>query len=494
MRARVDDIGYYDEAMYSDGLLARTVDQVVSEGAAYFSAAGNDGLDAYEDEYQPIPFAEAKQLVTNGNSNLDLDGLVAEFGAPVSFQTFRRPDGTKTIATQYTSFDDIDGISFQWDEPFGLGKVKTDLDILVFDVNGHWLAPWDPNFPGFYTLNDNPFTDEPFEVLFLPTLGPQPGDLFSGKYQLAIANWNGGPAQHVKYVAIQSAGQSEHQNAPSVFGHAAARHGQAVAAMFYSITNFPEDFSSPGPVTIYLDSNGDRLPHPEIRQVPQITGIDGADTTMGQFLGTSAAAPDVAAVAALVLQWAGGPGSMTPDAVYRRLQRTATPVPLSALRTVSGTIAGPVVDVQLGNFTRFDNYFNFGVLPITSRSVTSVSLNVTKPGMVFSSIPTRFHIGEIHGLSPSDVTPSRSADGKTFTLSFAPGKFRAGGSLNFGMSVFDPVEVLTFEDADRFEGAIVKVTLDNGSTQSGTVLVAPKLKANSFTGAGLVNADAATRN
>lgn len=499
----VDDVIYFAEPMYSDGFLAQTVDEVVKEGAAYYSSAGNNGLEAYESDYRPISFKRLQKLADAGKVNLDIPGFLAFLAAnnlpiPKSVQSFHDGEDGVSITQKFTSFGN-NVISFQWNEPFFAGNVRTNFDVFVFDQNGHILDPNDPNFPGFYTLDDSTVSDEAFKFLFLP-VDPKavagPGGLFSSTYQLLIANMNDGPARRIKYVNVNGLGESERQNAPSIFGHAAAKHGQAVAAMDWTILNFPEDFSSPGPVTILFDAAGNPLRVPEIRQVPQITAADGASTTFfGNFFGTSAAAPDAAAVAALVIQSSGGPGSISPSRVYRKLQHTATPVPLSEDRTHSGTHAGPVEVAAQGDFTRFGEYFSVEVDRETRHTINSISINVTNAptGMVFNPNPKRFHVGTADGIDPANISATYSADVKTVTLTFKPGTFAADNSFTFGLSVFSPLEGSTQEDPDRFENAVVTVTLDDNSTSTGTFHVAPKLDINHFTGAGLVNADLATR-
>src|SRR5262249_10039050 len=88
----------------------------------------------------------------------------------------------------------------------------------------------------------------------------------------------------------------------SIFGHAAVPEVVTSAAINVNSPGLAtvEDFSSQGPVSIFF-------PAQETRLKPDLAGFDGVMTTLpaggefNPFFGTSAAAPHVAAVAALLL-------------------------------------------------------------------------------------------------------------------------------------------------------------------------------------------------
>lgn len=315
----VDDIIYFAEPFYSDGIVAQAVDQVVAEGATYFSSAGNGADIGYESTYRTVSRREAQRLVNRGQQNLRLDSVPESLAN--SFHDFH--PGSSTDISQSitipTSNAPAATVSFQWDEPFGLDRVNTDYNLLVFSSSGAYL--------GLLSGRDNNLsTDQPLELAFLPP----------GRYQLVIslANRSETASKRIKYVLFGDA-TGQYLSAPTIVGHAAARRGVAVGAIFYQTPSEPEEFTSLGPTVIAIDAQGNRLATPEVRRTPLVSGVDGTNTTFffrtvdvegdgfPNFFGTSAAAPNVAAVAALVLEAAGGPGSITPFQIKSVLAATA---------------------------------------------------------------------------------------------------------------------------------------------------------------------------
>ena len=142
-----------------------------------------------------------------------------------------------------------------------------------------------------------------------------------------------GPAEYFTY------------NAVTTKGHATARGCNGTAAYSVFRPNMAESFTSPGPATILFDKDANRLTTPEIRQQPRVAAADAANTSSFQwnttthtasdstadsdaspnFSGTSAAAPHAAAIAALLIQARGGPGSIAAPQITSVLQSNAFP-------------------------------------------------------------------------------------------------------------------------------------------------------------------------
>ena len=200
-------------------------------------------------------------------------------------------------------------------------RVTTDFNLLFFAPDGSYLGA---------IADANRLTGRPSEVASLPDLGD---------VQLAIGRAGTGRvgATTVRYVTFYDLQVSEYSDslAPATFGHSTAKGATSVAAYDPFRPYLPEYFTSPGGVLpVYFDSEGNRYSSVQKRREPDIASTDGGNTTFfaadtpqdadsqPNFFGTSAAAPHAAAIAALLLQKSGGPGSLSPNRVRGRLQQS----------------------------------------------------------------------------------------------------------------------------------------------------------------------------
>jgi Subtilase family len=296
----VDDIIYFDEPMFQDGIIAQAVDLVVAQGAAYFSAVTNYARQSYESAFRPgatftdgaFPSASGAPHFAGGRAH-----NFAPSGPADHMQLITIPAG-KTFHA-----------SLQWDSPFfsvsGAPGSPNDVDVYLLDANNQVVAGADTNNLGGDAVEivsfQNSGATATFKLMILNFKGPQPGFIKYNYFDSAITI-----ATHATSSGV-------------AFGHPAADGAEAVGAAYYARTPafgvYPpqlESFSSAGPARILFDTAGQRLASPIFRLKPNLVAPDGGNTTFfGQdsdgdgrpnFFGSSAAAPHAAAVAALMLQ------------------------------------------------------------------------------------------------------------------------------------------------------------------------------------------------
>lgn len=399
----------------------------------------------------------------NGKTIIDQDTGVDE---TVTF--FPQISGNYTIHVHpYATPDPTGTTSVPTHGPFSIkvnqanasSTMTQDFNILYFDMSGNYIAD--------QSLTTNNFiNNRPIEVSIpaLSNSGTQVQMVISRSNATAPAN----AASVLKYVffgnGTRNCGPAEYASytMPVTFGHSAAAGANSVAAYDVFRPNIPEYFTSAGPVSIYFDTNNNRLATPQVRFKPDVAAANGVNNTFfpigsvpvesdstsdpddfPNFYGTSAASPHSAALAALVLQSHGGPHSLSPQQVKTILQLTAFPHdldPHSASGTATASNGGKVSivvnsdgDTNLGLGANDPNSwsvsysgpgylktlnFNSEATPQTGGNPTggnfngftpmdfmNASLYKYTPGMVFTS---KFLVGSLVGINSADVTHTRT--------------------------------------------------------------------------------------
>jgi hypothetical protein len=298
-----DDVIYFAEPMFQDGIIAQAIDSVKAMGVAYFSAAGNQASKSYEATYI------SSGVPGYGGIRHDFDAG----SATDSLMEISIPANTQVIFV------------LQWQDPFfsvsGAPGAATDMDMILYSSSGTALAGGVVNNIG----------GDAVEIFAYTT-----GAGATKTYQLGIEHNLGPLPAKVKFVYFGNATINEYAtNSGSSYGHPIAAGGQGVGAVRYSKTPVygvsppvAESFSSKGGTPILFDINGN--PVSEVRQKPDFVAPNGGDNTFfgsdyegngwPNFFGTSAAAPHAAGMAALLKDF---DGSLSPDDIYAAMQYTA---------------------------------------------------------------------------------------------------------------------------------------------------------------------------
>jgi len=622
-----DDVGYFDEPWYEDGIISDGVDDAAAAGVAYFSSAGNDiGINGYESPLRIVPndptasggltFAAGNQALIN--TNINLTGVPPALYAG-GFHNFNPAAGQQDVA-QLTNVSGTQIVVMQWDDPYdtsnltldeppiftadgtitsatpviygapdglpaftqgqayvitetatsgnfdaiitildasnnailvqdtgvdetvnfyppatgqyqiqvgrfgtttgnfhievntadGTAGVTTDLNLLVFNSSGAYVASQS------LTAN-NLATNRPIElgqfgfgatkqiqfvIARANTPAQAPSQLPTRVRWLIPGNGAGnlGPAEYFTY------------NTVTTGGHATAAGGNGVAAYSVFKPNVPEVYTSPGPATILFDKNSNRLAVPDVRQQPRVAAADAGNTsfftsdssgdldTNPNFAGTSAAGPHAAAIAALVLQSRGGPGSVTPGQMTSILQASAFPHDLdpsfasgSATTSDGGGVSITISsDGESNNGTGQNDTSSFQVTYAGPGSLASLTFNpagadvaggnVTGgnngpkddtppatisyfensfPGLAFLPATKAFTLGPLSGLSATDVTAPTSVSPFTGFSNLAPPP--ANGTSQFRTMT------ISFPTGNFTSGKVVRFTVGRGAQHSASV-------------------------
>lgn len=342
----VDDITYITEPFYSDGKVAKAVNEVTTvNGVSYFTSAGNFGNKSFEGVFNPVLDPEIGLPLKFGE--WQNGGRVHQFSDGKTTQTLKVYPGKNGPAVYM--------IALQWEDPlYSIDQIgsKYDLDIYLKDFG----TP-------LFGFNRNNVNGDPIEILSFTISEETTIELVIARECESCTDLDTNKEIKFKYVVFRGDIDPTdlRLNASTVVGHANSEGAMTVGAVLYantSVFGFDDRLVPAGtePFTVAsFSSRGGTLTNGDIRDKPDFVGPNGVNTTVDlgapnlekdlpenerddfpNFFGTSAAAPHVAAVAALIKQarikyypetkpadWLGEDGKSLPDDIRRVLKTSA---------------------------------------------------------------------------------------------------------------------------------------------------------------------------
>ena len=339
----VDDVIYFAEPMFQDGIIADAAQAAVDAGVPYYSSAGNQAGFGVRDTFD--------DAAPNDNAVFPATGVdFHEWETGSRYAPITLDPGEAIL------------LVLGWNQPFsgtqGSGSAN-DLDMYMCTAQN--AASCSPLAATIQSCSAGAPSGDPLELnVFQNTLGT------TRTFYLAVDHFCGNQSQVDFRIATYGWNVDENDvgwdpmifDQAQIYGHAAAEDVIAVGAVDYREIDQNGNFEAPnvrldvepfsskgGQLPFYFDAQGSPLSGaPVFRYKPEITAPDGTNTTFfgsdaepdgwPNFFGTSAAAPHAAAVAALMLD---ANGSMSPAETNDILRGTAIDMENPGVDRLSGS-------------------------------------------------------------------------------------------------------------------------------------------------------------
>jgi subtilisin-like proprotein convertase family protein len=284
----VDDVVYYFEAPYQDDIIAQAVDDVTTDGALYFSSAGNEGN--YDDG-------------TSGTWEGD----------------FRSGGTLATLPSGYTVHD------------FGGGVISNRVEVSGGPLVLHWADPGSLDSPASGNDYDLFVLDHDLRNVLVASTDIQDGTGLAFEFlgfilppdvRVVVARKSGASTRAMRVGLF--GGELALATPGATYGHAAVAAAFAVGAVDAAEAGGGEFTGGPTtPVELYSSDGNRRVFYDRtnrliargatfaseggvLRRKPDLSAADGVSTTLpsatglNPFFGTSAAAPHAGAIGALL--------------------------------------------------------------------------------------------------------------------------------------------------------------------------------------------------
>ena len=377
----IDDVFYFDEPVFQDGIVAQAVNTVTTAGALYFSSAGNEGS------------------VAKGTSGY-FEGDFNDAGSPA----FTFPGGTKSGTIH--NFGGVNGnvitaagfaYTLNWSDPAGASG--NDYDLFLVSSTGTVKAS---------STNVQSGTQNPYEFISAPALvaGDRLVVFKTAAAAVRAFSLNTLRGRLTLATTGQTHGHSSAVNAFSVAAAPAVSPGPYPAA--FGASSPAESFTSDGPRRVFYDAAGTALTPGNVlfgtnggtlRAKPDITAADGVSTTLSgglnPFYGTSAAAPHAGAIAGLLKS--ANP-ALTPAQIRTILTTTAVDVEsagydnitgfgiVQAFQAMQAVAPTPHADVALGTNTFAEGTFSNGNGAVDPGELGTLVVQLTNPTLTTATV------------------------------------------------------------------------------------------------------------